>query len=105
MIAGCNPCALFSLMCSFSPADVDLAYDILYAVSPQTAQGLKPVRMACEDNGIRMEVIAADFRDNKAQILSVCRTWLVIELMRQLISLTATINQPFLVMQPATCRF
>jgi hypothetical protein len=50
-------------------ADVDLAYDILYAVSPQTAQGLKPVRMACEDNGIRMEVIAADFRDNKAQIL------------------------------------
>ena len=64
-------------------ADVDLAYDILYAVSPQTAQGLKPVRMACEDNGIRMEVIAADFRDNKAQILISMQDLAGDKLMRQ----------------------
>lgn len=32
------------------------AYDLLYALAPAAAQKLRPVRMSCEDNGVRMEV-------------------------------------------------
>lgn len=49
-------------------ADVQAAYELLYAISPETAQGLKQVRMSCEDEGIRMEVVSASIRDNVAQI-------------------------------------
>ncbi len=49
-------------------ADVQAAYEILYAVSPKIAQGLKPVRMSCEDNGINMEVISANIKGDTAHI-------------------------------------
>ena len=50
-------------------ADVEPAYRLLYALSPAAAQGLKPVQMSCEDNGIRMEVAAAKIEGDTADIL------------------------------------
>ncbi len=43
-------------------------YDILYTVSPRTAQYFKPVQMSCEDEGIRMEVVATYIHENTAEI-------------------------------------
>ncbi len=53
---------------ALAAADVQAAYEILYAVSPRIAQELKPVRMFSENNGIRMEVISAYINGDKAQI-------------------------------------
>lgn len=50
-------------------ADNRIAYELLYKISPSTAQKLKPVNLSCEDNGIKMELIAADIENNKASIL------------------------------------
>lgn len=50
-------------------ADNKIAYELLYHISPSAAQKLKPVRISCEDNGIKMEVIAADIEGHKAVIL------------------------------------
>lgn len=50
-------------------ADNKIAYELLYTISPSFAQKLKPVNISCEDNGIKMEVIAADIEGNKATIL------------------------------------
>jgi len=65
--------AIFILCISLSipvlaAADVDFAYNALYAISPGMAQMLKPVRMSCEDNGIRIEVISTSVRENEADI-------------------------------------
>lgn len=49
-------------------ADVQTAYEILYAVSPKIAQELKPIKMSSEDNDIKMEVISAHIDNNKAYI-------------------------------------
>lgn len=49
-------------------ADVQKAYEILYAVSPRIAQELKPVRMSSEENGIKMEVISAYINGDEAHI-------------------------------------
>ncbi len=49
-------------------ADVQAAYEILYAVSPKIAQELKPVRMSSEDSGINMEVISANINGDTAHI-------------------------------------
>lgn len=43
-------------------------YEALYFISPAIAQTLKPVRMSCEDNGIRMEVISANIQGDHADI-------------------------------------
>jgi hypothetical protein len=53
---------------AMAAADVQVAYEILYAVSPKIAQELKPVRMSCEDDGIKMEVISAYINGDKAEI-------------------------------------
>lgn len=53
---------------ALAAADVQAAYKILYAVSPKIAQELKPVRMSCEDDGIKMEVISAYINADKAEI-------------------------------------
>ena len=42
-------------------ADNKIAYELLYMISPSAAQKLKPVRISCEDNGIKMEVAAANY--------------------------------------------
>lgn len=45
------------------------AYDLLYAVSPQLAQKMKPVQRSDVKDGIQMEVISADVKDDTAEIL------------------------------------
>jgi hypothetical protein len=49
-------------------SSVPVVYQLLYAVSPATAQFFKPVQMSCEDNGIRMEVISAYIHEDTAEI-------------------------------------
>lgn len=53
---------------ALAAADVESAYQMLYAFSPAAAQKLKPVQMACEDNGIRMEVVSALTEGSSAHI-------------------------------------
>jgi hypothetical protein len=53
---------------ALAAVDIQAAYEILYGVSPKIAQELKPVRMSCEDDGIRMEVISANIKGDKAEI-------------------------------------
>lgn len=49
-------------------ANIPGAYEFLYAVSPTAAQLFKPVRLACEDNGIRMEVLSTYIHESTAEI-------------------------------------
>lgn len=70
-IAALAAALLLMLSCSVSAlaaADVEPAYELLYAVSPALAQTLKPVRMATEDNGIRMEVVSARVEGDTALV-------------------------------------
>ena len=61
----CLICGLaIPAMAAFSPS----FYELLYAVTPATAQFFKPVQRSCEDNGIRMEVTAAYIHENTAEI-------------------------------------
>ena len=61
----CLVCVLaVPAMAAFSPA----FYELLYAVTPATAQFFKPVQRSCEDNDIRMEVTAAYIHENTAEI-------------------------------------
>ncbi len=46
-------------------ADFD---DVLYFVFPSVAQGLKPINLSCEDNGIKIEIVSADVKENEAYI-------------------------------------
>lgn len=61
-------CLVFCLAVPVMAASIPTAYELLYAVSPATAQFFKPVELSCEDNGIRMEVTAAYIHDDTAQI-------------------------------------
>lgn len=61
-------CLVFCLAVPAMAASIPAAYELLYAVSPATAQFFKPVELSCEDNGIRMEVTAAYIHDDTAQI-------------------------------------
>ena len=54
---------------ALAAADVEPAYDILYRLSPQLAQQLKPIRLSCVDNGIEMEVVSANVSENEADVL------------------------------------
>lgn len=67
LVAALAVCLTLALP-ALAAADVDAAYDILYAASPKIAQQLKPVRLSCEDNGIRMEVISAHIDGDRAEI-------------------------------------
>ena len=53
---------------ALAAADFGPAYNLLYKVSPAIAQKLKPVRMSCEDNGIKFEVISAYVEGSEAKI-------------------------------------
>jgi len=48
-------------------ANVPAFYQIIFAISPSAAQFFMPVRMAHENNGIRMEVESAFIRGNMAE--------------------------------------
>ena len=58
----------FTLSISALAATVDPVYQILFNISPAAAQTLKPVKLSCEDQGIRMEVISAAIYENEAVI-------------------------------------
>lgn len=53
---------------ALAAADYEPAYNLFYKVSPTIAQKLKPVRMSCEDNGIKFEVISAYVEGSEAKI-------------------------------------
>lgn len=44
------------------------AYDVLYAIYPEIAAKLMPVKVSCEDSGIRMEVEGVSVQDNQAYV-------------------------------------
>lgn len=48
--------------------NVQAVYQILYVISPEITQALKPVRMSCDDQGIRMEVLSASIHGNEAEV-------------------------------------
>lgn len=50
-------------------ADDETAYNLVYSFLPEVAQKLKPVRMTCEDNGIKLEVVSANVEGCEAQVL------------------------------------
>ncbi len=54
---------------ALAAADDESAYELLYSVTPGIAQMLKPVRMACEDNGVRMYVESAGVNGSEATVL------------------------------------
>ncbi len=59
---------VFRLAVPAMAASIPTFYDMLYAVSPSTAQFFRPVQLSCEKNGIRMEVVAAYIHENTAEI-------------------------------------
>lgn len=67
--------ALIVCLASFSAlaATDESTYQLLYRVSPALAQALKPVREACEDQGIRMEVVSASLTESTADIIVTLR--------------------------------
>lgn len=68
-IAACICVLCCSTITVLAASDSDFAYNFLYEISPYIAQKLKPVRVSCEDNGIKMEVIAADINGANATIM------------------------------------
>lgn len=49
-------------------AEIPSVYGLMYLVSPEIAQRFIPVQEACEDNGIRMEVVSTSIHENVAEI-------------------------------------
>lgn len=49
-------------------ANVPAVEQLLYAISPATAQFFKPVKRSCEDNGIKMEVVSAYIHGDTAEV-------------------------------------
>ena len=49
-------------------AQTEPVYELMYLVSPAMAQYFRPVRMADENDGIRMEVVSAYLHENTAEI-------------------------------------
>lgn len=49
-------------------ANVSPLYELLYRISPAVAQAFQPVQYADEDNGIRMEVVAATLHGPTAEL-------------------------------------
>lgn len=54
---------------ALAAADVEPAYELLYAVSPRVAQTLKPVQESCVSQGIKMEVVSAAIHGSSADLL------------------------------------
>ena len=50
---------------ALAACDNEAAYELIYSVSPLLAQKLKPVHVSCEDNGIKMEVVACGIRGER----------------------------------------
>lgn len=75
MAAMLAACLCLAIAMPALAANVEPVYEILYAVSPATAQFFMPVNKFCEDNGIRMEVESAYFHGDTAEIyVTMCDT-------------------------------
>ena len=61
-------CLAIAIAVPAMAATIPAFYDVLYKISPATAQFFKPVQRSCEDNGVRMEVEAAYIHEDTAQI-------------------------------------
>ncbi|MDY3619186.1 DUF4179 domain-containing protein [Agathobaculum sp.] len=60
LLIGCGTPAL--------AANVPGIYEVLYTLSPATAQFFMPVNKSCEDNGVKMEVVSAFVKDDTAGV-------------------------------------
>ena len=60
---------IISLVPALAANDAQPAYELLYSVSPELAQRLKPVKKSCVSSGIQMEVTSADIHGSKAEVL------------------------------------
>lgn len=67
LVAAVLVCMLVSLPV-LAASDVDYAYEIVYMVSPEIAQKLKPVNARCVDNGVEMQVTGAHIVGDQALI-------------------------------------
>ncbi|WP_027398800.1 hypothetical protein [Anaerovorax odorimutans] len=61
------------IICSFTTTpiiayNVPAFYELIYQISPMSAQFFMPVQESCEDNGIKMEVISTYIHDSTAEI-------------------------------------
>lgn len=61
-------CLVVSVTVSGMAASVPGFYDVLYEISPTTAQFFRPVQLSCEDNGIDMEVKGVYIHGDTAEI-------------------------------------
>ena len=68
-VAACLCLCLCLTIPTLAAADNAFGYEILYELSPTLAQKLKPVHLSCEDQGIRMDVIAAKVQGDSVEIL------------------------------------
>jgi len=68
-VAACLCLCFCCTVPALAAAGNELAYEVLYSISPTIAQKLKPVNASCEDNGIEMTVVAAEVDGEKATIL------------------------------------
>lgn len=68
-LAACLCLCICLTLPALAAAGNETAYALLYSISPQTAQKLKPVQASCVDNGIEMKVEAAEIDGEKATIL------------------------------------
>lgn len=62
-------CMCIGALVSVLAATNENVYEMLYRISPGIAQKLKPVNVSCMDKGIEMNVVAAEIKDEKADIL------------------------------------
>lgn len=69
LAAACICLCLFCLVPAFATTASGFGYELLYAISPGIAQRLKPVNISCVDKGIEMNVVAAEIKGEKANIL------------------------------------
>ena len=61
-------CLVISLSIPTMAAKIPSFYNVLYEISPATAQFFKPVQRSCESQGIQMEVVASYIHEDTAEI-------------------------------------
>lgn len=59
---------MISLSIPTMAAKIPSFYNVLYEISPATAQFFKPVQRSCESQGIQMEVVASYIHEDTAEI-------------------------------------
>ncbi len=69
IIAAAAFCMTMSVPAISAATEIELVYQMVYNISPTLAQKLKPIRMSCEDQGIKMEVESAYIYENEAHII------------------------------------